>query len=564
MRDELHQIETSKEFARFQELNHLIRSANFATKKSEITNLRFSTSSEHKVLAELTKLEQSKPIKDYFKFVQSPDSGRINKIAGSSELMRYLELKKIIESPDFIRRKKEAESLRFKGSPEYIKAQKFNALQNNTRLKRYHSTMASDEYHLFLELEAPAKEKLKDPSGKKDPKVKIYLKFLNSGDYKNLKTVEKLGLQSQLDQLKQEVNNRQFLEREAFLKNPVRYETTPDYPQFNEFTTLSKTSDIQFYLKCVTSSLYTNFQKIAVSKELARLTELKSKVGEAEFIKQVAFLKNKKRYETTQEYKLEIECRELEKSKIISTYHQLKKRPELAFFDRWEVVMDEKFSAQQLAATLWEPENYWGSKIAGCSFSQSNELQAYKGLNNVEIHNNVLSIVTKAEKSEGRVWDPVIGLIPRKFDYSSAILNTGNNFRFKEGVVEAKVKFRAEKAITSAFSLTGNKPFPQIDVFRSGNNSVGLGIIDQPGKGSIKKLVQIKGLNFSNFHIFRLEVFGNMAVWKINNFEVHRQQLTQNMGELFINFIGSLHQPVNGTSLPHHFEIDWVRCLKKK
>lgn len=564
MRDELHQIETSKELARYQELDQLVHSGNFKTTKRETINLSFKASSACKVLTELAKLEQSIQIKDYFKFLQLPDLERINKIAGSSEFLRYLELKKIVGSPDFIRRKKEVESLRFKGSPEYIKSHNYNTLQNNSRLKRCHSTLASDEYRLFLELEVSEKEKLNDPSSKKDLKIKIYRKFLNSRAYKNLKAVEKLGLQAQLDQLKQEINAKPFLDREAFLKNPARYETTPDYPQFDEFTKLSKNSDIQFYLKCIISPLYINYQKIVASKELTRLNELRLKVGVPEFIQQVIFLKNKKRYETTPQYKLEKEFSELEKSKIITTYHQLKKQSALKFFEHWEVVLDENFSEHQLAPTLWEPENYWGSKMAGCSFSQSNELQAYKGLKNVEIRNNVLSIVTRAEKSEGKVWDPIVGLIPRKFDYSSAILNTGNYFKFKEGVVEAKVKFRAEKAITSAFSLTGSQPFPQIDVFRSGNNSVGLGIIEQPGKGSLKKIVQIKGLNYNNFHIFRLEVSGNLLVWKINNHEVHREQLTRNIGELFINFIGSLHQPLNGTSLPHHFEIDWVRCLKKK
>jgi len=564
MRNELHQIETSKELARYQELKQLIQSGDFQTKKREIINLKLKASSEYNVLTELTKLEKSKPIKDYFKYIQSPDFNRINKIAESSELTRYFELKKIVESPDFISRKKNTESLRYKGSPEYIKRQEFNALQKSSRLKRYFATMVSDEYRLFLELEPSEKEKLNNHSKKKDPKLKIYRKFLNSRAYKNIKKVEKLGLTDRLEQLQKEIDTKSFYEREAFLKNVARFETTPDYPLFNEFTKLSKSGDILFYLKFIKSSFYANYRKMADSKELARLKELRLQVEVPEFKQHVAFLRNKRRYESTPEFKSETEFLELEKSQLITTYHQLKKRSELAFFDQWEVVFEENFKERQLATTLWEPENHWGSKMAGYSFSQVDELQAYKGLKNIEIRNEVLSIVTKAEKTEGKVWDPAIGLIPKKFDYSSGILNTSNSFRFKEGVIEAKVKFRAEKAITSAFSLTGSKPFPQIDVFRSGDNSVGLGIIDQPGNGGTKKLIQIKGLNFNNFHIFRLEIFGNLVVWKINNQEVHREQLNKNGSELFINFIGSLHHPINGTSLPHHFEIDWVRCLRKK
>jgi hypothetical protein len=417
---------------------------------------------------------------------------------------------------------------------------------------------------MFLELATTEKENLNDPKMKKDPKVKAYKKFLNSSDYKNFKTVEKLGLPVQLERLKQETNASVFLTREAFLQNKARYETTPDFPLFIEFSGLSKSCEIIFYLKCVSSSLFTNYQKIDESKELARLKELRISVEAPEFIRKVAFLKNKKRYETTAEYKSEIELKGLEKSQIITKYHKLKKRRELAFFDEWEIVLDENFTDSHLNTDLWEPENYWGSKMAGFSFSQINELQAYKGLKNIEIRNKTLSIVVKAEKTDGKAWDPSIGLIPKKFDYSSAILNTGNGFTFTEGVIEAKVKLRADKAITSAFALTSNHPFPQIDVFRSGNKNVSLGVINKPGKEGIQNLILINGLNFNNFHIFRLEVLGNELVWKINNYEVHREQAPHNLGGLFLNFIGSIHEPLNGGSLPYHFEIDWVRCLKKK
>lgn len=564
MRDELHLIETSNELARYKELKHLIESDEFQARKNDIINMSLIGSVENKLLTERINLEHSRPLKDYFKFIQSPDFKRLNSITGSSELSRYFGLKTIVEAPDFIQRRKDAESLRYKDSTEFRKRKDFETLQKSARIKLYNATLSSVEYRLFLELEATEKGNLDDRSKKKDPKTKIYRNYLNSRVYKNVKIVEELGLPAKLEQLKQETSTKSFLERETYLKNAARFETTPDYAPFKEFNQLSKSSEIIFYLKCSKSSLYANYQKVVDSKELARLIELRSEVENPEFKQRVAFLKNKKRFNTTPQHTTEKEFFKLENSKTVKNYFQLQKRPELAFFNQWEVVMEENFADHQLSTTLWEPENYWGAKMAGFSFSQANELQAYHGLKNIVIRNKVLSIVTKAEKSEGKVWDPAIGLLTKKFDFSSGIINTGNGFRFKEGILEAKVKFRANKAFTSAFSLTGDQPFPQIDIFRSGNNCVGLGIIDQPGIGGVKKLAQIKGLNYNNFHIFRLEIFGNSVVWKINNYEVHREQVSKNMGELFINFIGSLHQPVNGESLPHHFEIDWVRCLKKK
>ena len=563
MRDELHFIEASAELARYNELKLIVQSDDFQVKKREIKNLNLKSSDENHLLSELATLEKLKPIKDYFRFIQSSDFETVNLFAKSPELARFMELEHIVQSVDFIERKTETERLRYKGSAEYFKRHEYQSLQRNSRLKRYYKTLKSDDYHLFLKFDPAVNGDLVDFKGE-DLKVKTYRNFLKSAAYKNMLIVEKHDLSNKVEQLKIETGSAHFLEYEAYLMNKERYKTTSDYKVFEEYTNLSKNDEIRFYRKCINSSIYANYKEIAASAALARLLELRIKIGNPEFIQRVEFLKNKKRFELTAEFRLEKELGELEKSTLITTYHKLKKSSELSFFDQWDIVLDENFSEPHLSTKLWEPENYWGAKIAGFSFSQAAELQAYSGVKNIEIKNQVLSIVTKAEKLEGKVWDPAIGLIPKNFEYSSAILNTGNSFKFKEGVIEAKVKFRAEAAITSAFSLTGYEPFPQIDVFRSGHKRVGLGIIEHPANGGIKKLVQVKGLNFNNFHIFRLEIFGNMLIWKINNHEVHHELLSQNSEELFLNFVGTIHKPLNAQSLPHHFEIDWVRCMQKK
>ena len=551
--------------AKFDQLKRETNTKAFLEHEAFLKNrLRYQTTPDFWLFQEFAKLSKGSSKPSFLRFIPIIGKSKRKKSDKDPFTQRYLELKKIVESPEFIRRKKECESLKYKYSPEYLKIQKYRELQKSSKLKLYNATLTSSEYIVFLELDASEQEKLKNYSKEKELKEKIYYKFLKSKAYKNFVTVGELKLPAKFEQLKRSTNDKVFLEREAFLKNSARFETTPDYPLFVEYERLAKNSDIQFYLKCVKSSLFVNYQEISVSKSLSRLLELRIKVSDQSFKERVSFLKNKKRYETTHEFKLEKEFAELEKSKLITTYHQLKKRSELAFFDQWDIVLDENFSDQKLSPKLWEPENYWGSKMLGSSFSQADELQAFKGLKNIEFRNKVLSIVSKVEKTEGKVWNPSFGLIPKKFDFSSAIINSGNGFRFNEGVVEAKVKFRANKAITSSFSLTGNKPFPQIDVFRSGHKKVGLGIINQAGNSGVSHFVQIRGLNFNNFHIFRLEIFGNQVVWKINNHEVHRQHLDHHDGDLFLNFTGSIHHANAEGILPHHFEIEWVRCLRKK
>ncbi len=249
---------------------------------------------------------------------------------------------------------------------------------------------------------------------------------------------------------------------------------------------------------------------------------------------------------------------------MMADYRKLKNARALDFFKNWTLVFEDGFTTTNLDQKIWQPENYWGFKMTGSSFSQENELQCYNGLKNIQVNNNTLSIVTKKEKVDGLVWNPALGLVPKKFDYSSAMINTGANLRIQQGVIETKVRFSADPSITNAISLTGELPFPQIDLFRGGNGRVGMGIVDKSGLKSSQYYKQISGLKQSEYHIFRLEITGSELVWKINGYEVFRERFSPINGGMFLNIVSSLHAPVNEQILPHRFEIDWIRCFAAK
>jgi beta-glucanase (GH16 family) len=567
MRDKLNSIQNSKEFARYNELSGLIQSSEFQLQKNDIKSLKYAGSPESQNIQELARLEKTGPIKSYFSVLHSPQLERFQKISQSKALSRYQELKSVVESSDFQLRKKEMESLRYKGSPEYQKRQEYISLSRNRKLNQYFKTIESSEYLQFKEFDSSERRKVLEHDAaeiKKDPQMKRYLKFQNSGRYRNIKYVESIGLASKLEQLKEEINAKSFLEREAFLKDAKRYESSKDYPNFKEYSQLIKNEDIQFYRKFKDSQGYRNYEKVRDSWELKRLNELREITNEAEFKKRVAYLKDKKRYDSTDHYKKEQEFNSLDKSELMKEYRLLNKSSKLNFFNQWSVVFDEDFNENKLNTERWQPENYWGYKMAGRSFSQADEAQAFNGLNNILLNNHVLSILTKREKVTGQIWDATKGLIPKQFDYSSGIINSGDSFRFREGAIEAKVRFADDASITNAFSLTGSKPMPQVDVFRSGNGCVSFGITDQTSGTISRRYKTIKGINFNHFHVFRLEKSNNRLTWKINGYMVHSEQYTDTDGEMFLNFISSMHEPVNNSKIPHRFEIDWVRCYQEK
>jgi hypothetical protein len=567
MRDKLISIENSRELARYNELKSLIQSSEFQLQKKDIMNLKYDGSPEYQSVQELTKLEKTGLIRNYFSVLKSSHLERFQEISQSEELERYLELKKVVESPEFQDRKKELESLRYKGSPEYQKRQEYNSLSKNKKLKKYYNTLESKDYLQFKEFDSSENKEISEAVENKknnDPKSKQYLKFQKSGRYKNLLYIERSGLPAQFEQLQQEINERNFLDREAFLKDKKRFEQSKDYLDFKEYTKLNKNKDIQFFHKFKGSQRYLNFEKTSTSWELARLKELREITTDSEFINRVAYLKDKKRYQSSDHYKSELEFNSLDQSDLMKEYRLLKKSSKLNFFNEWTVVFEEDFSENKLNLERWQPENYWGYKLAGRSFSQADEVQGYNGLNNILVNNQVLSILTKREQLAGQIWDSKRGLVPKQFEYTSGIINSGQGFRFREGVIEAKAKFIADASITNACSLTGSNPIPQVDVFRSGKSNVAFGIADQPNALPSRRYKKVKGLNFNHFHVYRLEKFKNTFTWKINGYKVHSEQFSHPNEELFINFVSSLHEPVNNNKIPHRFEIDWIRCYEEK
>ncbi len=448
----------------------------------------------------------------------------LNQMDNSAALKNYEDVKNLIESPAFQNHKREIESLNFRGS----------ALE-----KQIH------KYKLLL----------------RSFSIRNYQKVLGSGQLERLHEISEGSTLKRFLDLQKEVDSNEFRNRKAAQKKK-EFVKSPDFALFKEYHQLLKSGNIKFWSKFRKSENYLNYLKTLESGDLKHLEELKILTTSVEFLNRVAYLQDKKRFQKSEEYKSILAFNEMDKSKFMADYRKLKKARELEFFKKWDIVFEERFEDKKLNAECWQSGNWWGNQTLGTSFSQKDEKQGYNGLKNIELSNGSLSVVAKKEKIEGKVWNPTLGLMPQQFDYTSTLLNCASSFRMREGVVEAKVRFKKDATITSAFSLTSEKPFPQIDLFRSTKKGVGLGIIEKQGDRA-SKYVKLNGLNDSRPHIFRLETYNDLLVWKINGIEVYRTT-TFLKEPLFFHLLTSLHGEVNEHLLPHRFEIHWIRCYSKK
>jgi len=440
----------------------------------------------------------------------------------SGELRQYHDLKNLIDSSAFQQNRREIETLKFKGSEEEKLILEYKALSKSYAIRNYEKVLHSDRL----------------------------IRFKKIGTSVALK---------RFHELQQIVDSVEFRQRKSVQKKK-EYIKSDDYELFKEFNQLRKSGDVSFWHKFGRSAEYQGYTKIIDSRELKRLEELRIRTSEPKFLEHVDYLKDKKRFLKSEAYQSILTFKEIDMGQFMSGYRKLKKAKELDFFEKWEIIFEENFTDKKFNTDQWQPENWWGVSLTGSSFSQEDEKQSFNGLKNIDIQNNTLSVWAKKERTLGKIWRPALGFLPHQFEYSSAILNNAASFRIKEGVVEAKVRFKIDPSITSAFSLTGEKPFPQIDLFR--RHGIGLGIIEKKGERA-SKYVKVGGLNDQNYHIFRLELFNGRLVWKINGIEVFRAS-TEIREPLFFHILTTLHGEVNEHLLPHRFEIDWIRCLEKK
>jgi len=448
----------------------------------------------------------------------------LEKMENSAELKQFTDLKNLIESAAFQHEKREIENLSYRGSEEEKLVLEYKALSRSADIKNYQKVAGSTRLDRFGKIQAGT----------------FLVRFL---------------------EVQKEVESSDFIKRRAS-QSKKEFAKSPDYSIYKEYHQLRKHDDIAFWRKFGQSNSYLNYIKTLESRELKRFEELGVLTASAQFLESVAYLKDKHRFNKSEAFKKLENFKEMDKSSFMTAYRKLKKAKELDFFERWEITFEENFNDKKLNTERWQHENWWGHRHAGTSFSQEGEKQGYHGIKNVELSNNTLSIWSKKEPMQGGVWKPSVGMLPKQFEYTSSILNSAGSFRLKEGVVEAKVRFKKDGTIISAFSLTGEKPFPQIDLFRSTKSGIGLGIVEKNGSVSTK-YTRLSGHNDQHYHIFRLELFGNELVWKINGAEVYRN--TVHLTEpLFFHILTSLHGEVNEHLLPHRFEIDWIRCMSRK
>lgn len=441
---------------------------------------------------------------------------KLRSFAESKQLARYNELHQLVNSAGFVQKRKEIESLRFKGSDEHTREKEFLSLKKAKDLVLYFKTAGGTTLKRFLEL---------------DGSDKI----------------------SKYEQVKGIVQGAGFREK----MKAKDFSSTDDAKILAEFKQLDSNTDIKEYFKFRVSKEYANFKNTDGSSRLARFNELKEYTASKEFAERKAYLLDKKRFEKSEEFKEVQEYDKLKKDPDILWYFKVKDSNKFDVLKKRELTFSEEFEADKLDEKKWLTNYYWGDKLLKDRYSVETDLQFYTEKENFEVRNSYLKINTKPQKVNGKAWSTVNGFTTKEFAYTSGLINTGKSFRQKFGVFTAKIKLGDPNA-KSAFWLLADKITPHISICRTSKGKVWFDLF--PGN---TKIVQTKlGSRYANdSFIFTLEWTASKLVWKINGVEAFTQTENVPQDPMYINLAGGLDKPIGGMT---SMEIDWVRVYQVK
>lgn len=572
-------VEASGELEKYLKLESRINAGEFKQKKAEIEALQFKGSKEYNQLQEFEKLKKSATLKKYFKVEGSSDFKRYESLKNAEKLKEYDKLLEYMKEGQFVKDRDKIKKQVFKGSVEEKHLIDFKKLDKSAGIKAYkelhdseilrkHLEFAkSEKLHKLLQLRnASDLDKEKKSELKKlgsDAEIKSYFRFEKS---KKLKLYHETAASHDLKryyELKEYVEIDEFKKREQFLKDKKKFEKSEAYKKQSKFKELAADNDVKFYLKYEKSALYKNYVNVIDSFDLKRYRELEEIIASEEFKQRKAYLEDKKKWEKTDEFAQLQEFEQMKKLPHLVKYFKYKGSDAFRFFTEWDVTFEDNFSQPKLDTEKWQTTGFLANKMLGDNYSLAGDLNAYTNGENIKAGQK-LSIEIKKEKKTGKVWNPAAGFIPTEMEYTSGIVSSWNSFWQEDGLFEAKIKYNPVKQVVNSFFLSGEQNVPRVNLLEMGNkNRVGISTLNSSGKAEVNG-TDISNLKKDKWYIFAVEKQGNNFTWKINDTEIYAADTSVMDSKLHLNASGLVIDEIPAAQLPASFEIEWVKCYRKK
>ena len=173
---------------------------------------------------------------------------KLNAFAGSDQLAKYYKLNELVNSSDFIRKKKDIESLKYRNSEEFANEKEFLSLQKSNDIVLYFKTISRNELKRFKDLDGS----------------------------------EKIN---EFEKLQEFVRSPEFREKQKM--KPFTFRDTEEYQRFLEYKDLKADPEIRAFLRSKKKRLFSKFRRkkeIEITKTILAYQELDRYIKSSEFL----------------------------------------------------------------------------------------------------------------------------------------------------------------------------------------------------------------------------------------------------------------------------------------
>jgi beta-glucanase (GH16 family) len=332
----------------------------------------------------------------------------------------------------------------------------------------------------------------------------------------------------------------------------------------NDYLQKKKSKKIKDFFRFRDSNKYKSFQAFEKSKELADYLTLEKYLQSEEHKTLIKSLDEKDAIEKEKKGKHEA----FKNSKKYKWYVGLKDSDKFNVLKKWEVVFEDDFTNKQLDQKKWMTRYYWGDKLINDAYAFEMDKAFPTDGKNIEFADSHAKIVTRNEKTKGKMWKPPFGFIPQDFNYTTGLLSTAGSYRQKYGRIEAKIKINYSKPVDYHFWMASQQNLPHVDILKVAGKKSKVDMANLYGnvaakKSPEKKTAEFSGLDVSqDFFIYSLDWTKDKLTWKINGVTVNEQTQGIPQEEMYLVFSCGITRKTDNLGLPVSMDIDWVRCYK--
>ena len=407
------------------------------------------------------------------------------------------------------------------------------------RVKRWRAIEQSPELAEYYAL----KKKVESTDFQERKKVLKYRKYKNTEEGRKMLSYQDM------------YNSRSMRRYREALVDPdiqefLKFRESEDFAKIHSFKQFFKSALIRKYYFIYHSSFYKNYLRVLNSAELRQLAELEKEVTKADFKKRHDLWADPKRWEHSEEYKVEQRYLELANSDDIKFFFETRQ-------DKidWAELFRPAFEDDMSSSKNWKPGYGYANPAMKDGHSRTTQRQAYNGGHNTYFVDGRMNIETHEESKKAVAWDEKKGFVEHVFEYTSDVMNTKEAFAQEQGLFMAKV--RSQGAGHHFFGLTtGQQKKPIVALYHYNGHVHQLGLIH----GEDTWTVDLRGMMRTMYYVYSFRWTKNELIWYINDLEVLR--LPNRLPKEALFFLAQSWLPMKEKGGEGKLKVQWVRVYK--